>query len=1004
MASSDSLPITITISGNSNDSNLILNSTSGSIVEGGSGSVTNTLTSSDPKLMRPIFTVYKNGAVMKYNGVVTKSLAGKTVALLSLYPEASKTDGGLIAIDCEKGSIMWFRSIGEKPDTSTKKYLFDPAQFGKYSEDASGTPNSSTGHSYRVDSFLTHPVMGAFSGGYNQIRNKPFIDAEHNLVWVNSAMLPYIGAYDIDTGNRNYQFDGFIDYANPKNNSNRWDEFSTFNNTHKNIRNNLYVEYENGNPMVYYGATIVSEYQFRNFFSQDDTEKLGAFGMTGQLRKMNANNPSTPVWDFFNNPEEILGTSGEVIPDTCFRPSTDELTCKTALEHGLPFTDFSNDSKLNTVDPSLTSVYVHVQSSPVFELSYNELLATPSNELPLGLMNVPLTQTIRVAGSAPVTQTIVNVRHKNGVELTISGEDVYDASDTLVTDSSFGIKFMAMGQTLGIVNFNEVHFRVLTNDADDTNARNLTGIGNENGFVFTSTFDASNIVSQTVAAMTGQTITYSPGQQNTFQFYSDMKMNRAYGYADASSNTENSLSDIEVQDGSVWSKLQDIRTYDASVPYHFSFTSGTTLDKDAIYVGTKTVDGSSVDVSFTGLQLIGPQSPQNPVPTLMKIKVKKGFVFSDTKWSKYIAYTQNYYGCSVWQEDYVVTPGQDGTISFPVGNATRSAADESFFLEKQTDLVEGLLDLEAEKITLAEYEQIAVTQTNQTPYLSPRGKRALHSSVVTIKKSDAALIQVLKTVNYDCWDGGALGGIGAFFGQPLVVGQPNNRGRLYRWGPDGDTVNPILLDNGMIGMASKSGLAVFGNLHNSSIYTPVVTGDIKMMSGISSLRVDPSGTVRYFIGYSGTIGGTNYRCDTDGKSLFCCQSNYPLHGMLTIDPVSWETKDGQHIAIGNQYTVAVNEKGIVWERLNRRGGFGAPGITANAPCETVYKNGAVWAPNNNGALGFDPLTGAVKYDIFDSKAIGGGLSGQPCPTIGEGFALISDGNGGESHKIEIYKF
>jgi hypothetical protein len=229
------------------------------------------------------------------------------------------------------------------------------------------------------------------------------------------------------------------------------------------------------------------------------------------------------------------------------------------------------------------------------------------------------------------------------------------------------------------------------------------------------------------------------------------------------------------------------------------------------------------------LQLIGA-----PFSTTLLGDVTSAFTFDfANEWSKYIAYSLNYYSAGVWQQGFVV---DDEHISFAVGNLSKQATDEAAHLEAKTSLTEAAAAYKAATITFEQLQENAIQQHSQVG-LNPRGHRSCHDSVVTLKWSDGALHQILKSVNYDQWDTSIVGGLNSFvsvaYGGFQVLGQPANKAYYFEFGPDGDPVAPVPLDDGIIGCVGKSGIAMFAKIAPSPILVASDPSEPRMDSGIA---------------------------------------------------------------------------------------------------------------------------------------------------------------------------
>jgi hypothetical protein len=333
-----------------------------------------------------------------------------------------------------------------------------------------------------------------------------------------------------------------------------------------------------------------------------------------------------------------------------------------------------------------------------------------------------------------------------------------------------------------------------------------------------------------------------------------------------------------------------------------SFVDGTSLDHDASYnfVPVDQVSGPAAGFVY-GHEIIGPHkhgklapsenTGQRRVASYKKIKLSKGYQFVDTSGvndeykllNKYIAYNENMYGGGVWQQGLVVDAD---TITFPIGNCTKQTADDHFTFENRKKFGNSVIaahnDLFDGKITQEEYISRVSDISNTSDHtFSPRSKRSCHDSITTLRKSDGALIQILKTINFDAWSTSSVGGIFGFYtGGPPQDQLPYGRAKILEYGPDGDTNSALrfVSKDGIdfIGTIGKSGIAVMAPYHSVPKYVSSKSNDIHMDHGINMLSTDVSGIVRKVIGFGGSIGGPNYQIATDGRSMFYCAANFPM--------------------------------------------------------------------------------------------------------------------------------
>ena len=158
------------------------------------------------------------------------------------------------------------------------------------------------------------------------LRNTPFIDAEHDRIWINDAeYLGFISSFNMTTGEQ-LSFT-LIDPTDP---------YGPLGNV---IRTGVVVEYEKGVPVGYLGrGQNYKSYGAVNFFDfKQDVHMPGTFAPAGFMGKYNLIDGS-PIWKVNTMPEELTAASG-VVPDECFRPGTDTVTVLTEFKDGYVFED-----------------------------------------------------------------------------------------------------------------------------------------------------------------------------------------------------------------------------------------------------------------------------------------------------------------------------------------------------------------------------------------------------------------------------------------------------------------------------------------------------------------------------------------------------------------------------------------------------------------------------------------------------------------------------------------
>jgi hypothetical protein len=165
------------------------------------------------------------------------------------------------------------------------------------------------------------------------LRNTPFPDAEHGLVWVTSAAWGsmFIGSVDIHTGNMVSVYDLSPDVPIL---GNSFDPDSLVSPALKAIRAGVVVKYEDDKPYAYFGMASTSEYSLRGALTQDDVEIPGIFGISGSFHKYDLENRSL-VFSYSMAPREIL--PNQIIPEECFRPGSDTVRVQVELYDGYEF-------------------------------------------------------------------------------------------------------------------------------------------------------------------------------------------------------------------------------------------------------------------------------------------------------------------------------------------------------------------------------------------------------------------------------------------------------------------------------------------------------------------------------------------------------------------------------------------------------------------------------------------------------------------------------------------
>ena len=362
--------------------------------------------------------------------------------------------------------------------------------------------------------------------------------------------------------------------------------------------------------------------------------------------------------------------------------------------------------------------------------------------------------------------------------------------------------------------------------------------------------------------------------------------------------------------------------------------------------------------TFTGAQLAGQtgafdDSSGTPVEYIlrvtMQVEVTTDFEFVDADWSRSIAYSLNYFGANPWQDGVVLS---EDHITVGVGNATKQPVDESMALDSVNTNIQALSGrLAAGEITIEQYESLSFAQ--RTDLLSPRGKRAFLSSLMTLDRKTGAPHQRVSTTAWDMWTVADVGGLGSFFGMPAVLGQPFAKPYIVPFGPDADATGPVAMDSGYMGCGTKGGLAIITKVASMPMATALVAGDVTMTKGFATLQSPPD-TKKVLVGYAGFLGGVNFGVATNGKSLFLNLANnseptWSFPGLPVQQLPKWVRKDGNLIEHGDSYMVAVDTSGeVVWDALTGRVGSAQ---------SSVHEGGVIVA-SGNGHLVFDTTSGA----------------------------------------------
>lgn len=1097
----------ISITGNNNDSNLILTSASASITEQ-SSTQTSSITEQDSYLtFQPSRDILLNlsglernktlnkpneedglvwqklpeggyappvdGAGVKYSGKIVNTPSGDTVLVQAFDSGPSN----ISCINVKTGKLLWRRWAVPGIDTEADKFMFD------LSLGIIVNPNSDSSGELRAVSATNETVTFGDKSAW-EVRNTPFIDLSRNEVWINSSSSTFVGCYDLTTGARKYQVDTALDQSGnlPSKfetfDDEKWlcppyyNEVKGYSSANLKIRPDIHVDYENGVPMVYCGYSGVDEYDWRSMFNSEDYEELGHMTIQSEFRKFDVSNNKL-VWSFKTLPKEIFDVSGETLPDECFAIGEDTLNSYSELYHGFPF----QDNSLNTIHPSqnIVSVYFEDPTYQTYEISLNELKnymvdnSGINKPLPHFMSSANAGEGINFIAQAPgallgnaPTQQIKTRLYEDAsgnVKVAVPNQDPTDfARPFIITDLSISvIEEISFNDLSGLPLYQDI-FRSISNE----NLYKFVYLGKKGDEDLSGTYHYIKDNYYDMMVKYGIVDLYGMGWSADFQnvitivynhdftigayrtTFDDMILVGGMNYvAVAQSDYPNILiktpARVAIEKNYIPHRLD----------FSGSFVDGTSLDHDASY-NFVPADPTGPDASFVfGHQIIGPHkhsklahnenTGQRRVASFKKIQLHKGYQFVNTEGvndeykllNKYIAYNENMYGGGVWQQGLVVDAD---TITFPVGNCTKQTADDHFTFENRKKTGDSVIaahnDLVDGKITQSEYKsRILKEQVTSDHTFSPRSKRSCHDSITTLRKSDGALIQILKTVNFDAWSTSSVGGIFSFFSGGMVPPQeqlPYGRVKLLEYGPDGDTNSALRFVNkdglDYIGTIGKSGIAVMAPYHSVPKYVSSKSNDIHMDHGINMPSTDVSGIVRKVMGFGGTLGGPNYQIDTDGRSMFYCTANFPIlqleqpiGGFKSISQVQdrtfvWEfTKyvdnmsklipernntssnivlNGKKFTLGNklsarmgtQYVGCVNDTGIVWESLCNRS-IDTVTQAIMPPTAVIYNKGLVWVGAGDHILCFDTDNGNIVTKLEAPNQYGVGMCS---PSIGNG--------------------
>lgn len=410
-------------------------------------------------------------------------------------------------------------------------------------------------------------------------------------------------------------------------------------------------------------------------------------------------------------------------------------------------------------------------------------------------------------------------------------------------------------------------------------------------------------------------------------------------------------------------KIQVKHADGTSTKETFTFSQGAGLSVDLSYTSANgiTKTGQELVEMYYGLGYNQQTGGMDPLytPNMIEIEIDNTYVLSDVAttaptsavspaWGRnhFIAFDQNYYSAGPWGQGFVIN---ENTISFVAGNGTHSPWDEYFFLDGICSNVTTVaLSLGAGNITLDQYKA-AMKNMEQDALLSPRGRRALFNAMVTVSKSDGALLQYKKAISYDSFDIAVMGGFnGLVPGATGTYGQPGGKPHERESGPDSDNGGGVV-GGKFIGSYTKGGIAltqeVTGLAHLIAVGPESTPGHMNSGCDLSANQPKSSLTVG---GVAGVVGGNNLGLSTDGTRMYATIVNPRSYiGDFTVDvgflnpgPAGsnpdWITAAGDSIPGGTSYVSAINLKdgSIAWE---------SPVANGGSHCPPVYADGRVWA-------------------------------------------------------------
>ena len=471
---------TITVSGSSNKSNLVLDSNSATVSDSETSQV---IDYAAIKLALKEALSEQTTVVVEEtqtpSGVLNATLADSLGPLFNdhLYPGVTGvgSDGvermymssgtgenasapflqpvggsGLVCVDTSSNNVVWHRVAGSGKDTQQTamggpvyKYNIGPICSGQF-----------TRNWYNVSSLNGNRFTIA---GAAWFRGTPVIDKLHNLVWISTTDFAtgVLCAFDMITGERKYEIDLFperpqsvigdiyvpgaaqteaLSYVV----GNKWAPFGTsyaplLSDYMKVSRSVFNIEYVGVNPVVYYGTMVGGEYFLKNLVYKDDLDEIGGYSSSGSVVKriITDSSSSTFVWETKTNPVEIIppgvspvnDASLVPIPAECFRPGVDQMNINLNLIEGLPFID---SSSIGLHTSGTRKIHVHEFSGGTWTVRGKDALALLSPPI-----DVSLGDPVTSAQMSALTKTAIQLANEllpADASGTLMANIVWDAS------------------------------------------------------------------------------------------------------------------------------------------------------------------------------------------------------------------------------------------------------------------------------------------------------------------------------------------------------------------------------------------------------------------------------------------------------------------------------------------------------------------------------------------------------------------------------------------------